>query len=154
MIINQTLYSANSIENFNISNDFVKSIISESSADKLANIRCNSIVTFETGLPTTYGNRSLSTLPNLRYSNISRSFVYIRRLIREYLETRKFTINTVYNAQNCVNYIQHYLLQQYVDLGILSAYSTSHSIKDKTVFIKINLVFVRAIESISLNFTI
>lgn len=154
LLLSQSMYLTNGIINLNIPVSNIKSIISESSSKKLLSNRCNSTITFETGLPSIYGSRSLSRLPNLQYSHISRYFVIIRRIIREYLESQKFIINTIYNVQSCINYVNHFILEEYVQLGILYKYETTYSIQDKTIVITVNLTFNGIAESISLNITI
>lgn len=154
IIYNQSAYLTNSIGNFNISCDCIKSIISEQSADLLLNAGCNPIVTFDKGYPSIYGDRSLSTSPNLRFSHISRNVVYIRKLIRDYIETIKFTILNMFNIQLSISYIQHNILDNFKESGILSRYTVDYNINNKVTEININLWFNGIIESINLNFTI
>ena len=147
-------YIPNSIAGLNIANTNVKVHLLESSAKKLANNRCNSAVLFDTGYPSIYGDRSLSLLPNLRYSHIARNFILIRRLISEYLETRKFIINTTYSIDICVNYIESQILNQFKILGVLLDHSISTSTSDRYVYITVTLYFTQMAESLKLNFTI
>ena len=147
-------YVTNSVGGLNISNGSVKVSITEDAASKLTDNRCNSVVLFDSGYPSIHGDRSLSTLPNLRYSHASRNFVRIRRLIREFLETRKFTINTAFNAQSCINYIRSEILDTFKDDGIITDYDIQYSIERQTVNINIILIFSQVAESISLEFVI
>ena len=154
LLLNNKSYITNSIGNLNIPSANVRSVILESTAKKFADCRCNSVVLFDTGLPSIYGNRSLSLLPDLRYSHISRNLVLIRRLVREYLETKKFSINTLYNVDSYVSYIESSILDQFIIDGILDRYEVTKSINDKTVYMSVNLYFSKFIESINLDFTI
>lgn len=147
-------YMTNNFISLNIANMHIKLILTENSANKLKENRCNSIVLFDIDAPSTYGNRSLSLLPNLRFSNVSRNFVYLRRVIREYLETRKFTLNTMYNIDATIGYIKVNILDELVSQGILSNYTISYTTSHKTVKILISLTFYSVLESISLDFTI
>ena len=154
LMLNSTAYMTNSVKGLNISNGCVKLTISEPMAKRLAESRCNSVVLFDTGYPSIYGDRSLSMLPNLRYSHISRNFVRIRRLIREYLATKLFTLNTAFNIRPCINYISTDILDVYKQLGILSNYTVDYSAEFKTVKINVTLTFSAVAESISLDFVI
>ena len=154
LIYNQINYSANAIGNMNISCDCIKSIITEESALTLLDYKCNSIVIFDKGFPSIYGDSSLSSSPNLQYSHISRTFVYIRHLIREYVETLKFTLSTLFNIELSVNYIKRYILDVFTEQNILRAYTVDYNVENKTVEFNINLWFNGVIESINLNFII
>lgn len=154
LLRNNSLYLTNAVADFNISNEAIKSSIPMSSAEVLMNCRCNSVVLFDKGYPSIYGDRSLSILPNLRYSHISRYFVILRRNIKEYLETRKFTKNTIYSNDISINYIKTEFLDQLKSLRILDDYSIEYTSEFQSVYITITLWFVGVIESISLNFTI
>lgn len=154
LMITNAVYMTNNFLDLNISNRCVKLVLSERSAEKLRDSRCNSIVLFDIGKPSVYGDRSLSLLPNLRYSHISRNFVRLRRLIREYLETKKFIINTAYNIDSCISYIRTRILDEFVSNGVVSNYSITYSVEYKTVNIKIILIFVSVVEKIELTFTI
>lgn len=147
-------YMTNSVNGLNISNGSIKIVISESSADKLVDSRCNSVVLFDTGYPSIHGDRSLSLLPNLRYSHISRNFVRLRRLVKEYLETKKFILNTAFNVQSCINYIRSEILDVFKEDGIISNYSIDYSTEFQTVKINIILIFSQVAESIKLEFVI
>ena len=138
----------------NISCDCIKSIITEESALTLLDYKCNSIVIFDKGFPSIYGDSSLSSSPNLQYSHISRTFVYIRHLIREYVETLKFTLSTLFNIELSVNYIKRYILDVFTEQNILRAYTVDYNVENKTVEFNINLWFNGVIESINLNFII
>lgn len=151
---NNSVYMNNSVVNLNVSNNSVKSIINERSAVSLANLRCNSIVLFDTGSPSIYGDRSLSLLPNLRYSHISRNLVRLRRLVREYLETKKFTLNTMFTVDGYINYIRSNILDTFKSSGVLKDYSVSYSMKDKAIYINVILLFLPIASSINLTFTI
>ena len=154
LLNNKSIYMTNSVVSLNIPNMRLKSSIPESSAKKLSDLRCNSIVLFDTTYPSIYGDRSLSLSPNLRYSHISRNFVRIRRLVREYLETKKFILNTNFNIRTCVNYIKTDILNVFLQSGIISDYSIDFSIQRQTVTINIVLLFSAVAESISLEFVI
>lgn len=154
LMLSSDAYLTNNFIDLNISNRTVKLVLTEASSKKLQINRCNSMVLFDTGSPSVYGDRSLSTLPNLRYSHVSRNFVAIRRIINNYLETKKFTINITSNIDSCMCYIKLSILDKFVSLGVLSDYSASYYSKDQSVFIKIILTFPFIAESISLNFTI
>lgn len=153
-LINDIAYMTNEIGSLNISNASVKSYISESTAKKLANNRCNTAVMFDTGSPSIYGNRSLSLLPNLRYSHISRNYILIRRLISEFLETKKFVLNTVYNIDACTNYITSNILEQFKMNGVLNRYEIERTMSHKTVYYTITLYFMQMAGSLKLDFTI
>jgi phage tail sheath protein FI len=144
----------NSIGNLNVSCDCVKSNINESSAERLKDARCNSVVLFSTGLPSIYGNRTLSYSNNLKYSHISRNMVYIRRLIREFIATREFTINNNFNAQSTINYIRSYILESFKSSGVIQDYNIDYTIDRNSMFITIDLLFNTSIEYITLNFTL
>lgn len=154
LMLERDTYVTNNYVDLNISNRCVKLVLSEPSAKKLSDARCNSMVIFDIGRPSTYGDRSLSLKPNLRYSHISRNFVRLRRLIKDHLETRKFIVNTYYNIQSCINYIQLNILDDFVSRGVLSNYTLTYSTEYKSVFIHINLLFPSVAETISLDFTI
>jgi hypothetical protein len=147
-------YLTNPVVDLNISNLHVRSSIPESSALKLEQERCNSMVLFDIGSPSLYGNRSLSNLPNLRRSHISRNFVFIRRLIRDYLETQKFTISNLFNLTAITNYITGSILDTFVSDGILNNYTLDYNSFDRTVNINITLTFAGYIKSLELNFRI
>lgn len=154
LLVNNTQYLSNNVANLNIPNSSIKSIISESSANQLASLRCNSLVLFDTGYPSIYGNRSLSLLPNLRYSHIARNVIFLRRTIKEYLETKKFIINTLFSIDACISYISNKILNEYVNT-VISNYDISYSISNKTVNIQITLYFLPAtINNFTLNFNI
>ena len=153
-MVTGTPYMTNSIGGLNISNGSVKIVITESSADKLVNSRCNAVVLFDNGYPSIHGDRSLSMLPNLRYSHISRNFIRIRRLIKEYLETKKFILNTMFNVKMCIDYVKSDILDKFKTDGIISDYSVDYSIEFQTVKISIILIFSQVAESISLDFVI
>lgn len=154
LLSNKTVYNTNSVSRLNISNGCVKSTIPESSAKKLADLRCNSLVLFDIGAPSIYGDRSLSLSPNLRFSHISRNVVRMRRLVREYLETKKFMLNTSYNVRTCVNYIKTDILDEFKKEGIISEYSIDFTTQHQTVFINVILLFSAVAESIKLDFII
>lgn len=154
LIITNKMYMTNNFIDLNISNKCIKLVLSEKSAEKLMNNRCNSIVLFDIGRPSTFGDRSLSYSPNLQYSHISRNFVRVRRLIREYLETKKFMLNTLYNIDACISYIRTVILDDFVSSGVLLDYTISNTSSEKTVYINIKLMFASIAESIELNFTI
>lgn len=154
LLLNGPAYMNNSVGGLNLASNSVKTIISESTAKKFSDNRCNSVVTFDIGVPSIYGNRSLSTLPRLRYSHISRNYVFIRRLIKNYLETKKFELNTVFSADICINYIRVKILDQFKMEGILSNYDIDYTLSDRTVNIRISLYFVQMLGSFNLNFTI
>jgi len=151
---NNVAYITNNFVSLNIANRCVKLVISEKSASKLKEAHCNSIVLFDIGSPSSYGDRSLSRSPNLQYSHISRSVVFIRRLINEYIETRKFTHNTVFNTDISVNYIKKSILDTFVSIGTLQYYNVTYTISGKTVNMQIDLLFSQIAENIILNFTI
>lgn len=154
-IIKQETFLSNSIGDLNISCDSVKSVIPEDASSSLLAARCNSIVTFDKGYPSIYGDRSLSTSSNLKYSHIAHSFVYIRRLIRTYIETIKFSLNTDYELQLASSHIRFYILQRFVDSGVLASFTVSYqSVSAKSVEFNIELQFNGVIETINLNFTI
>ena len=155
MLATSNYHLSNPVTNINIANIRVKSIISESSARSLSNLRCNSVVIFDTGSPSIFGNRSLSLSPNFRFSHISRTFVRLRRLIREYLETQKFILNTIFNITSCINYIRSELLETFVADGILTNYTIEHTESvDRSVYITIELIFAGFADSITLDFKI
>lgn len=154
LMINKVKYLSNSLSNLNIANRSVKTVISKSSAEDFATVRCNTPVLFETGSISVYGDRSLSSLPHLRYSHISRNLVFIRRLVREYLLTRQFTLNTMFNLQSSINYIKSKILDQFILDGSLQDYDISYSYLDKTVYIMLNLQFAGVAQSIQVQFTI
>lgn len=154
LLAKQQMYITNGVSNLNISNNHIKLLITKYTADILNTLRCNPIVTFDTGFPSIYGDKSLSTSANLKYSHISRSFVYIRRLIREYLQLQKFKINNAFNAQTCSNYISSSILDTFVNNGILSNYTVDYSIDNKILYINITLLFSSVIEELTLSFTI
>ncbi len=154
IVRSSSVYSANPVDDLNISNNNIKFIVSESIAESLRDLRCNTLVSFDSDKPTIYGNRTLSLLPNLRFSHIARNFVRMRRSIHEFLETKKFMLNTYYNINNCLNYIKSQILEQYIESGILSNYNIDYTTEHQTVTINVRLVFARALESINLEFTI
>ena len=154
LIHDDKVYSSNSLDGLNISISNAKFLISNSTAVSLRDLRCNSLILSDSSKVAVYGNRSLSLLPNLRYSHIASNFVRLRRLIHEYLETKKFILNTYFNIQNCLNYIRTQILEPYIESGILSNYNISYATEHQTVTIDISLVFARALESLNLNFTI
>lgn len=131
-----------------------KSLINETSASDLLNTRCNSLVTFDTNKLWVYGDRSLSSKPNLRYSHISRLVVLIRRIVTEYLEQAKFTINNYMTMQAYINTINTDILDLLKTGGVLQRYNTSFSIEGKSVLVTIELFFNSTIESVQLNFNI
>lgn len=147
-------YITNGISDLNISNRHLKIGIPESSAIRLLNNRCNSIVTFDKGIPSTYGDRSLSSSPNLQYSHIARNFIRLRRSIKEYLDTKKFIINTLYNIQAIVNTLNMSILGDLKSSGFLSDYSIEYSAQFQTVTLNIRLLFPSITDEINLNFTI
>lgn len=154
LIMSNDAYMTNNFVDLNISNRCVKIVVPESSAKSLQESRCNSMVLFDIGRPSVYGDRSLSMLHNLRYSHISRNFVMIRRLIHNYLETKKFVINHSANIDSCICYIKFNILDEFRSHGVLSNYSVSYYSEGKSVFIKITLIFPYVAESIDLDFTI
>ena len=154
LLMSQQTYKANSIDNLNISNNSIKLLITKYTADILNNLRCNPIVTFDTGFPSIYGDRSLSNSANLKYSHISRTYIQLRRLIREYLQTQCFKINNLFNTQTYVNYISSSILDTFVNSGILSDYNIDYNINNKSVEFNITLLFASVIEELTLNFTI
>ena len=154
LMISGSTYLTNNFIDLNISNKCVKLVLSESSAEKLKDCRCNSMVLFDTGHPSTYGDRSLSMMPNLRYSHISRNLVRLRRIINEYLETKKFILNTMYYLESTMSYIKTQILDDAVSKGVISNYSLSYYSENQTVTINIILIFPFVADSISLQFTI
>lgn len=156
LLINSVQYVANSLDKLNIANTTIKDSINEELAEQLVDVRCNSVVLFDSGAPSVYGNKSLSRSPNLQYSHISRTFVYLRRLIREYLETQKFVLNTVFVIESIINYIKHEILDQFITRGNLHNYNINYTtdIPTKTVYITIDLLFYGFAKSITLDFTI
>ena len=155
LIYKQQPFLVNSIEDLGIACSNIKSLISKDSADALISTRCNSIVTFDKGYPSIYGNKSLSKSANLQYNHISRNFIYIRRLIREKLESIKFVLNMDYNLQLTTNYIKYNILQSFKESGVLKSFTVSYNIiSTKSVAFDIRLQFNGIIESIILNFTI
>lgn len=156
MMLSNKTYMTNNFLGLNIANKSVKIILSESSALKLRDLHCNSMVLFDTGTPSIYGDTSLSKSANLKYSHVSRNFVRIRRLIHNYLERQKFIVNTLFNVERCISYISNTLLNDFRSLGILSDYTVSYtnSVDYKTVNITINLLFKSIADVITLDFTI
>lgn len=154
LLIRKKQYLTNSLHGLNVSNTSVKNSITERLARDLTDLRCNSIVLFDSGSPSIYGNRSLATTANLRFSHISRTFIYIRRLVREYLETQKFIINTLYNITSAINYIRHEILDQFNLDSSLSSYNINYYTEYKTVYITIDLLFYGFSDSITLDFSI
>lgn len=154
LLIRKKQYLTNSLHGLNVSNTSVKNSITERLARYLTDLRCNSIVLFDSGSPSIYGNRSLATTANLRFSHISRTFIYIRRLVREYLETQKFIINTLYNVTSAINYIRHEILDQFTLDSSLSSYNINYYTEYKTVYITIDLLFYGFSDSITLDFSI
>ena len=154
LLIRKKQYLTNSLHGLNVSNTSVKNSITERLARDLTDLRCNSIVLFDSGSPSIYGNRSLATTANMRFSHISRTFIYLRRLVREYLETQKFIINTLYNVTSAINYIRHEILDQFTLDSSLSSYSINYYTKYKTVYITIDLLFYGFSDSITLDFSI
>lgn len=154
LMYNGLQYMNNSIGNLNVSCDCVKSNINESSAERLKDARCNSVVLFSTGLPSIYGNRTLSYSNNLKYSHISRNMVYLRRLVREFIATREFTINNNFNAQSTINYIRSSILESFKSSGVIQDYNIDYTIDRNSMFITIDLLFNTSIEYITLNFTL
>lgn len=154
LIIRKKQYLTNSLHGLNVSNTSVKNSITERLARDLTDLRCNSIVLFDSGSPSIYGNRSLATTANLRFSHISRTFIYIRRLVREYLETQKFIINTLYNVTSAINYIRHEILDQFTLDSSLSSYNINYYTEYKTVYITMDLLFYGFSDSITLDFSI
>jgi len=156
LLINSTQYIANSLDKLNIANTTIKDSINEELAEQLVDVKCNSVVLFDSGAPSVYGNKSLSKSPNLQYSHISRTFVYLRRLIREYLETQKFVLNTVFIIESIINYIKYEMLDQFITRGNLHKYNINYTtdIPTKTVYITIDLLFYGFAKSITLDFTI
>lgn len=153
-IINNTTYLANGIANLGISNNSIKSVITKKYADMLQSARCNSLVTFDTGYPSTYGNRSLSLLSNLRYSNVSRNFIKLRKTLRDYLDSRKFSLNSSHLSDSIANYIKYKILNDYLDSGILSNYSIKCSSSYNEINVNISLLFNNTAQEIELNFII
>ena len=154
LILLTDAYITNNFIDLNISNRCVKIVVPESSAKKLQDSRCNSMVLFDIDRPSVYGDRSLSMLPNLRYSHVSRNFVAIRRMIHNYLETKKFILNTAFNIDACICYIKFNILNEFVSKGVLSNYNVSYRSEGQSIFIKIILIFPFVAESIDLDFTI
>ena len=154
LLSESTVYIANSVGNLNISNNCARSCISENAARTLSELHCNSIVMFDTGMPSVFGNTTLSSLPNLSHSHISRNFVRIRRLIREYLETKKFMLNTVFNQDSCAAYIRTQILDVFKSNGVLSNYDINFTSSNKSILVNIDLMFYSAAENLNLNFTI
>lgn len=154
LLIRKKQYLTNSLHGLNISNTSIKNSITERLARSLTELRCNSIVLFDNGAPSVYGNRSLATSANLRFSHISRTFVYLRRIIREYLETRKFILNTLYNVTSVINYIRNEILDPFTLDSSLSSYNIEYYAEDKTVYITIDLLFYGFSDSITLDFSI
>lgn len=154
LMLDNSAYLTNNFINLNIANRCVKLVISERSASKLMNAHCNSMVLFDIGSPSAYGDRSLSRSPNLQYSHISRNFVLIRRIINLYLETQKFIINTIYNIDTCISYVRHNVLDTFLTLGVIKDYYVDYRIADNVVYIRVMLIFNSIAEAIILNFTI
>lgn len=154
VITSGNTYTNNSVANLNIANRSIKSIINESSAKILQSARCNSLVTFDTGYASIYGNRSLSLLPNLRYSHISRNFIKLRKELREYLDTKKFSINTFSISSSISNYIKYKILDSYLESGILSNYKLNIVNSNREITVGVSLLFNAAVQEIELNFII
>ena len=154
LLIRKKQYLTNSLHGLNISNTSIKNSINERLARGLADLRCNSVVLFDSGAPSVYGNRSLATSASLRYSHISRTFVYLRRIIREYLETQKFILNTLYNVTSVINYVRNEILDPFTLDSSLSNYNIEYYAEDKTVYITIDLLFYGFSDSITLDFSI
>lgn len=154
LLLSTDAYITNNLIDLNISNNCIKIIIPESSAKKLQNIHCNSIVTFDTGYPSIFGDRTLSTSHNLKYSHISRNLITIRRLINNYLETKKFILNTLFNINACLCYIKFNILDEFKSRGAITSYKVIYTTEGKTVFINIALIFPYIAEEIIINFTI
>lgn len=154
LLISNDAYLTNNFIGLNISNNCIKLILSESSAESLKKSRCNSMVLFDTGSPSVYGDRTLSNSANLKYSHISRNFIAIRRIIHNYLETRKFILNTEFNIDACICYIKFNILDEFRSQGVLTEYKVNYYSEGQTVFINIVLLFPSIAESISLDFTI
>lgn len=157
LLFQGSTYSSETLNSLNVSSRSIKNAITERSAKALLDNRCNSLVLFDKSAPSIYGDRSLSSLPNLQYSHIARTFIMIRRLIIEYLETKKFSLYTVYNVKTYIDYIRTDILDQFVNSAILCDYTIDFNLDralEKTVYINIELLFNHTIESIELNFTI
>lgn len=154
MLNNASIYMSNSVVKLNISNNSIRLILSQDSANKLRDARCNSLVTFDTGSPSIYGNRSLSLLPNLRFSFVSRNFVRIRRLIHEYLETKKFCVINQFSIDSWVSYIKTKILDNFMTSVILKDYTINYTFDDKTVTFNVNLQFSKIATGIDLSFSI
>lgn len=154
LLLNKTAYLSNNLEQLNISNNCVRLAMSENSAKILASKKCNCIVTFDKGTPSIYGDLSLSSLPNLQYSHISRIFVRYRRWIKEFLDSQKFTLSTLYNQEACINYIKSKLLDEAKQLGVIQDYSIDAYSQNRSVYINISLLFPAAANNLSLEFTI
>lgn len=154
LLVRKSQYLTNSLHGLNISNTSIKNSVTERLARDLTELRCNSAVLFDIGAPSIYGNRSLATTANLRFSHISRTFVYLRRVIREYLETQKFIINTLYNVTSVINYVRHEILDRFTLDSSLSSYNIEYYTEDKTVYITIDLLFYGFSDSITLDFSI
>lgn len=154
LLIRKKQYLTNSLHGLNISKTSIKNSITERLARDLTDLRCNSAVLFDSGAPSVYGDRSLATTANLRFSHISRTFVYLRRIIREYLETQKFIINTLYNVTSVINYVRHEILDPFTLDSSLSSYNIEYYTEDKTVYITIDLLFYGFSDSITLDFSI
>ena len=60
----------------------------------------------------------------------------------------------MFNTQLSISYIQHNILDNFKESGILSRYTVDYNINNKVTEININLWFNGIIESINLNFTI
>ena len=153
-MVKNIIYSQDLIAGLNIPNESLTPIITERTARLFADNRCNSMVNFVTGSASLYGNRTLSTKPNLRYSNIARNFVRIRRLIKEYLETQKFEIKTVFNIQSNINHISYEILDKFKSSGVLLDYNIKYSTFDRQVDMTIVLIFAKAAETITVSFSI
>ena len=80
--------------------------------------------------------------------------VFIRRLIREFIATREFTINNSFNAQSTINYIRSSILESFKSSGVIRDYNTDYTIDRNSMFITIDLLFNTSIEYITLNFTL
>ena len=153
-LYNNTLYTANALSGLNISNKSVKLIVDEDVAEEFVNLRCNSIVTFDKGYPSIYGDRSLSSSSNLQYSHIARYVLHIRRNIKNYLEAKKFVINNAYNINMCKQYIRSKILEPIKDQDILRNYEVTYEVGRQIVYFYIELWFNGIANSITLNFTI
>lgn len=158
LLINQSaidsIYRPLGISNLGIAYKDPKLVTNEVVAKSLLECKCNSIVNFDSNTSWIYGNRSLSDHSALQHSHISRFTTYIRRVISEYLELNKFSLNTIANADAISTYIDASILSQFRDSGILNAYQTKYTKSNKSLFFKITLNFYNIFESIQLNFNI